>query len=108
MLLARAGVRAVVLEKTTHPRFHIGESLLPRNYELLKELGLLDAVEQIPRVRKYGAEFALGDASKAIRFDFAGGFVPSAETFNVERAIFDKMLLDACRAAGADVREETI
>jgi flavin-dependent dehydrogenase len=107
MLLARAGVRAVVLEKTTHPRFHIGESLLPRNYELLGELGLLDAVRRIPRVPKFGAEFALGDGSKEIRFNFTDGFAPNAETFNVERAVFDKMLLDECRAAGADVRERT-
>jgi flavin-dependent dehydrogenase len=107
MLLARAGASAVVLEKTTHPRFHIGESLLPRNYELLGELGLLDAVRHIPRVPKYGAEFALGDSSKVIRFNFSDGFAPNAETFNVERAVFDKMLLDKCRAAGADVQEET-
>jgi flavin-dependent dehydrogenase len=107
MLLARAGVRAVVLEKTTHPRFHIGESLLPRNYELLGELGLLDAVKRIPRVPKFGAEFAIGDGSKEIRFDFLDSFAPNAETFNVERAVFDKVLLDECRAAGADVREQT-
>jgi flavin-dependent dehydrogenase len=107
LLLARAGVRAVVLEKTTHPRFHIGESLLPRNYELLQELGLLDAVKRIPRVPKYGAEFALGDSSKVIRFEFSDGFAPNAQTFNVERSVFDKMLLDECRAAGADVREQT-
>jgi flavin-dependent dehydrogenase len=107
MLLARAGIRAVVLEKTTHPRFHIGESLLPRNFELLRELGLLEAVKHIPRVPKYGAEFALGDSSKVIRFNFSEGFAPNAETFNVERAVFDKMLLDECRSAGADVREQT-
>src|SRR5262245_28138497 len=107
MLLARAGISAVVLERTTHPRFHIGESLLPRNFELLRELGLLDALRKLPHVPKFGAEFGLGDVSKVNKFNFADGFVPNAETFNIERAVFDKMLLDQARAAGADVREET-
>ena len=30
-LLARRGWRVTMLEKTSHPRFHIGESLLPAN-----------------------------------------------------------------------------
>jgi flavin-dependent dehydrogenase len=105
LLLARAGVPVVVLEKAAHPRFHIGESLLPRNFELLRELGLLARLRRLPHVPKFGAEFAMGDGSAANRFDFAQGFVPDAETFNVERAAFDAMLLDEARAAGAAVRE---
>jgi flavin-dependent dehydrogenase len=106
MCLARAGVRVTLLEKTTHPRFHIGESLLPRNFDLLGELGLIEPMRRLPHVRKYGAEFGMGDASKVSRFAFAEGFVPNAETVNLERAPFDKMLLDEARAAGADVRED--
>jgi flavin-dependent dehydrogenase len=105
MLLARAGVRALVLEKTTHPRFHIGESLLPRNFDLLGELGLVEPLRRLPHVRKFGAEFGMGDGSKVSRFAFSDGFVPNAETVNLERAPFDKMILDEARAAGADVRE---
>ncbi len=107
LLLARAGVRVAVLEKTVHPRFHIGESFLPRNFELIDELGLMKPLRQIPHVAKYGAEFGMGDASKVSRFNFSDGFIPSAETFNIERAPFDKMLLDEARAAGAEVREST-
>ena len=107
MLLARAGVRAVLLEKTTHPRFHIGESLLPRNFDLLGELGLIEPLRRLPHVRKFGAEFGMGDASKVSRFNFTEGFIPNAETFNIERALFDKMVLDEARAAGGDVRENT-
>ena len=105
MLLARAGVRAVLLEKAAHPRFHIGESLLPRNFELLGETGLLAPLRRLPHVPKYGAEFGLGDGSAVSRFGFAEGFVPNAETFNVERAAFDAMVLGEARATGADVRE---
>ena len=107
LLLARAGIRTIVLEKAIHPRFRIGESLLPRNFELIGEIGLMDSLRRLPHVRKYGAEFGMGDASKISRFRFDDGFVPGAETFNIERAVFDKMLVDEARAAGADVREET-
>jgi len=33
-LLARKGRKVVLLEKDAHPRFHIGESLLPANLPL--------------------------------------------------------------------------
>ena len=41
-LLARRGYRVVALEKAHHPRFHIGESLLPMNLPLFERLGVLD------------------------------------------------------------------
>jgi flavin-dependent dehydrogenase len=34
ILLAEKGCRVVLLEKAHHPRFHIGESLLPANMPL--------------------------------------------------------------------------
>lgn len=105
MLLARAGIRATVLEKVSHPRFHIGESLLPRNFDLLRELGLMEPLRRLPHVRKFGAEFGMGDGSKVSRFAFAEGFIPNAETFNIERALFDQMVVSEARAAGADIRE---
>ena len=107
MLLAHAGRRVVLLEKATHPRFHIGESFVPRNFELLREVGLLGPMRRLPHVAKFGAEFGMGDGSKVSRFDFADGLVPEAETFNFERAAFDEMVLDEARAAGADVRQDT-
>ena len=105
LVLARAGRRVCLLEKDAHPRFHIGESLLPRNFELLGEIGLLAPLRRLSHVPKYGAEFGLGDGSAVSRFGFAEGFVPNAETFNVERAAFDAMVLGEARATGADVRE---
>lgn len=55
-LLARQGVSVIMLEKDPHPRFHIGESLLPCNMELLRDIGVLDKVREIG-VFKPGAEF---------------------------------------------------
>jgi len=107
LVLARAGLRVCVLEKSRHPRFHIGESILPRNLTLLKELGLEEAFRRLSHVPKYGAEFGWGNDPKTMQFLFGDGLLPGSPTFNVERAPFDKMLLDAARDAGAEVFEET-
>jgi len=52
--LTRMGWKAVVIEKDRHPRFHIGESLLPMNVPLLDRLGVLDEVKRIG-LPKFGA-----------------------------------------------------
>ena len=46
-LLARQGRDVVMLEKAHHPRFHIGESLLPANGPLFDRLGVRQRVEQM-------------------------------------------------------------
>ncbi len=107
LVLARHGLRAIIFEKSRHPRFHIGESLLPRNYTLLAELGLAEAAAALPQVQKFGAEFGMGGGTETSRFSFDGGFVANQRTFNVERALFDEMVLGAARDAGAIVREDT-
>ena len=108
LVLARAGLRVCVLEKDRHPRFHIGESILPRTTPLLRELGLEQAVRALPHVNKVGAEFGLGDDPKTMSFRFADGLLPGAEVFNIERAAFDHLLLSEAEKAGADVRQETL
>src|SRR4051812_7489167 len=107
LLLARAGFRVIALEKATFPRFHIGESILPRNFPLVQELGLEPALEKLPHLKKYGAEFGMGDDFETTRFYFDTGLIPGSRTFNIERSLFDKMLMDEASAAGANVRENT-
>jgi len=105
LALARAGVSVLVAERATFPRFHVGESLLPRNLPLFDELGIRDRLDDLPHLPKYGAEFAFGHQADSLRFDFSDGLLPdlSAETVNVERASFDAMLLAAAAEAGAEV-----
>lgn len=55
--LAMRGRKVVLLEKEHHPRFHIGESLLPMSLPLLEELGVLDEIHTRVGVVKPGAEF---------------------------------------------------
>ncbi|MES7342198.1 FAD-dependent oxidoreductase, partial [Cutibacterium acnes] len=60
ILLARKGRRVLLLEKDAHPRFHIGESLLPMNLPILQRLGVLEQVRAIG-VHKTGADFPVSD-----------------------------------------------
>ena len=105
--LARQGVDVLVLEKSTHPRFHIGESFLPRTSKQLEALGLGAKLEQIEHVPKLGVQFVFGHGGEPpanFRFrDALGG--AKQPTFNIERAPFDRMLLRAADDSGATVRE---
>jgi flavin-dependent dehydrogenase len=103
--LARLGRRAIILEKTQFPRFHVGESLLPVTFDHLNELGLIPALREVPHVPKFGAEFAMGNGGSHMEIDFADGFCEGCEAFNIERSVFDAILLAEARKAGVEVRE---
>lgn len=107
LVLARAGLKVLVLEKGKHPRFHIGESILPRNSPLIQELGLEKQLKALPHVVKMGAEFGMGNDPRTSQFTFEDGLLPGSPTFNIERSHFDEMLAREARSAGADVRENT-
>ncbi len=104
--LARAGQRVLALEKEFFPRFHIGESLLPYNGAIFRELGLLPALEAAGFPRKLAAQFMLGHGSHRVRFRFASSkFARESDAFSVERSVFDHLLLKHARACGVDARE---
>ncbi|MEZ5440259.1 MAG: NAD(P)/FAD-dependent oxidoreductase [Lysobacterales bacterium] len=106
ILLARAGWRVALFEKARHPRFHIGESLLPMNLPILERLGVLEAVRDIG-VYKAGADFPADDGQWN-SFPFQRALNPSHEhAFQVRRDEFDALLCEQARRAGVDVREGT-
>jgi flavin-dependent dehydrogenase len=108
LVLARAGMRVLVLEKAAFPRFHLGESILPRGFRLIGELGLSEALLRLPHVDKFGAEFGMGDdTGNSTQFTFEDNLLPGSVTFNIERSYLDQMLLDEAQSAGADVRQKT-
>ena len=72
-LLAGRGWRVTMLERDRHPRFHIGESLLPANMPIFEEIGALEKLRAIGRL-KLGADFPREDGSYyTFRFDRALG-----------------------------------
>jgi len=104
--LSRAGKRVLVLEKEHFPRFHIGESLLPYNRALFEEMGVLATLEAAGFLKKLGAQFQLGNASKELKLVFSNGcYTRETSAFQVERATFDDLLLKHARKSGAEVRE---
>ena len=106
LTLARKGFRAVVIDRAKFPHFHIGESLLPRNFQLLADLGLAERLAELPQTEKYGADFVTGHGRDGGSVRFADGLVAGADhAVNLERGPFDAMLLDAAREAGAEVIE---
>ena len=103
-LLADRGWSVLLLEKERHPRFHIGESLLPMNMPILERLGVLEQVRAIG-VLKLGADFPVEDGRyNVFRFDRAlrGG---SGYAFHVRRSEFDQLLFEHAREQGVDARD---
>ncbi|HEY6514924.1 MAG TPA: NAD(P)/FAD-dependent oxidoreductase [Steroidobacteraceae bacterium] len=104
-LLAEAGHRVVLLEKSHHPRFHIGESLLPASLPLLQRLGVASQVEAIG-LTKHGVEFFSPTHCHPQRFDFAESWNKSlCHAYEVRRSSFDAILLQRAAALGARVVE---
>ena len=105
ILLARCGYKVIALEKARHPRFHIGESLLPMNLPIFDRLGVLDKVRALG-IHKLGADFQADNERGYSTFAFSRAIGDSPpHSYQVWREDFDKMLYDHARASGADARE---
>ncbi len=103
-LLAAKGWQVTLLEKDRHPRFHIGESLLPMNMPILTEMGVLEKVRAIG-VLKLGADFP-GENGHYNRFDFSRTLRACPDfAFQVKREEFDQVLFEHARECGVDARE---
>ena len=103
--LAEKGHQVVLLERAHHPRFHIGESLLPANLPLFETMGIADEVRAIG-MHKPAAEFVSPhhDWKQAILFAEAWDkSMPHA--YQVPRAEFDHILIRNAARKGAQVHE---
>jgi flavin-dependent dehydrogenase len=104
-LLAEAGLGVVLADKDRHPRFHIGESLLPHNLPLLDRLGVRPWIET-NGMRKHGIEFVSPYHGKSVRYDFAHALDKRFPySFQVRRSSFDEVLLHNAAARGAVLHE---
>ena len=104
-LLAQKGRHVVLLDKDRHPRFHIGESLLPANLPLFERLGVADEMRAIG-IKKRAAEFMSPWHEHKQQFLFADAWdktMPHA--YQVRRSEFDQVLLRRATQLGAHVRE---
>ena len=100
-LLAEKGRDVVVVEKARHPRFHIGESLLPANVALFDRLGLREQVEAIG-MAKYGVEFVSPDHEHRQFIEFVEAWDKSMPyAWQVRRSELDEILFRNAAAKGA-------
>jgi flavin-dependent dehydrogenase len=106
ILLAEQGHRVVQLEKSRHPRFHIGESLLPANLPLFERLGVAEQVKVIG-MQKWGAEFiSPWHGGRGETFNFAEGWNKSLPfAYQVRRSEFDEILIRRSADKGTQVFE---
>jgi len=104
-LLAGRGYHVTLLEKAHHPRFHIGESLLPANLPLLEKLGVADAVKAIG-MEKWGAEFVSPWHEHKQTGEFSEAMDKSMPmAYQVRRAEFDEILIRNASRKNARVVE---
>lgn len=95
--LSRKGFRVAVVDRQRFPRYAIGESLPPSVFLLLQRTGILKPFTACDFPRTTGTWTAWGSQTLA----FNAHSARHSRGFQVERAAFDTLLLDAARSSGA-------
>jgi flavin-dependent dehydrogenase len=105
-LLAQHGCRVQLFEREHFPRFHIGESLIPETFWVLKRLNMLDKLRKSAFVKKYSVQFVNQHGKLSEPFYFMDHKPHEcSQTWQVLRQEFDQMMLDNAREHGVDVHE---
>jgi flavin-dependent dehydrogenase len=105
-LLAQQGVNVGLFEREKFPRFHIGESLIPETYWVLKRLDMLPKMQRSHFIKKYSVQFVNSKGKLSAPFYFWDNKPHEcSQTWQVVRSEFDQMMLDNAREHGVDVHE---
>ena len=99
-LLAQHGCRVTLFEREHFPRFHIGESLIPQTFWVLKRLGMIEKLRGSHFVKKYSVQFITSKGKLSEPFYF-WDHKPheSSQTWQVRRSEFDNLMLENARRA---------
>ena len=105
-LLAQHGCRVQLYERERFPRFHIGESLIPETYWVLKRLDMLPKMQKSHFTKKYSVQFVNANGKLSAPFYFWDNKPHEcSQTWQVVRSEFDKLMLDNAREHGVDAHE---
>ena len=113
-------LKVLIVEKEKFPRDHVGESQLPQISAILDEMGCWDKVEAANFPIKIGATYRWGKSPELWDFEFLplSDFKDEARpakyqgqrqqtAFQVDRAVYDNILLRHAEELGCEVREQT-
>ena len=116
----RPELDVLILEREKFPRDHVGESLLPVISRILYDMGCWDKIEAANFPIKIGATYRWGRCKELWDFEFFPSKLFKEEprpapfdgqrvwtALQVDRAIYDKILLDHAEEMGCEVRQET-
>ncbi len=113
-------LKVCIFEREKFPRDHVGESQLPIISYYLDEMGVWDKIEEAGFPIKVGATYRWGRTKELWDFNFVphGELADEARpasfqgqrrltAFQVDRAIYDEILLDHAAEKGCKVYQET-
>ncbi len=114
----KPSLKVGIFEREVFPRDHVGESQLPSIGAILNELGVWGEIEAANFPIKVGATYRWGKSDDLWDFHFLpdGDFHDAVRpaqfegqrqktAFQVDRAIYDKILLDFARRIGCEVHQ---
>lgn len=105
-LIAQQGYKVQLFEREHFPRFHIGESLIPETYWVLKRLGMLEKMKNSHFVKKYSVQFINASGKLSAPFYFWDNKPHEcSQTWQVVRSEFDLMMLNNAREHGVEAYE---
>src|SRR5262245_52384767 len=105
-LIAQQGYKVQLFECEHFPRFHIGESLIPETYWVLKRLNMLPKMKASHFVKKYSVQFVNERGKLSEPFYFMDHKPHEcSQTWQVYRQEFDQLMLDNAREHGVEVHE---
>jgi flavin-dependent dehydrogenase len=105
-LIAQQGYRVELFERERFPRFHIGESLIPETYWVLKRLNMLPKMQRSHFVKKYSVQFVNASGKVSAPFYFWDNKPHEcSQTWQVVRSEFDQMMLENAREHGVVAHE---
>lgn len=105
-LIAQQGHKVALFERDHFPRFHIGESLIPQTYWVLKRLNMLDKLKGSHFIEKYSVQFVTEHGKLSEPFYFWDNKPHEcSQTWQVRRSEFDHLMLNNAREHGVDVFE---
>ncbi len=106
-LMAQQGLKVRLFEREKFPRFHIGESMIPETYWVLKRLNMLPKLQQSSFVKKHSVQFVSANGKQSAPFYFWDNRPHEcSQTWQVVRSEFDQMMLENAREHGVNAEEE--